>query len=314
METKIKRGLGIITDLNLINPISKNKSSLLIEGKCKESNIEQDLFCVSNTKKDSTHFFDEIHFNNCENKLLEISGDVELKLKVRSAIQLTLRIEKDANITLTIDGNANEFLSSGLFIQIFENIKVNLNIKSELNGLQNYLRIEQEQEANSVVNVSLQIKSTNQAMLFYKSNIIGLNSVLDKRIFIKAKNSQIDSEVSTIHEVPNTKSNMIVNGTLENSKIINENTITITKEASGVQGFEHSKFIILDDKSNAISIPNLVIFNEDVSCSHGSSISSIDEEELFYLQSRGITKQDSINLITEGLKSQVIDHLNIKTD
>ncbi|MBN1175693.1 SufD family Fe-S cluster assembly protein [Candidatus Woesearchaeota archaeon] len=311
VETKVKRGLGIVTDLDLKSPISNGLNKISIEGAYQEISFDDNLACVRDARAGTNNHFDEIHFDNCETKILEIKGNTIIRQEIESPTQLILCIDQTANINIDLRGKSNSFLSSGIFIHVHKDVHANILIKSELKGNQNYLRLIQIQEENSNINFALQYYSENQSLLFFKTDLVGENSALDKRVFIKGTNSVLDSDIKIIHNASRTKSNMVVNGTLEKSRIINENSINITKDADTCEGYEHSKFIILDSESDAISIPNLEISNNNVSCSHGSTISSVGEEELFYLQSRGLNKKDSVSLITQGLESSVVDHVLI---
>ena len=55
------------------------------------------------------------------------------------------------------------------------------------------------------------------------------------------------------------------------------------------------------------SIPQLEIYEDDVKCSHGSTTGQIDEEAIFYLRSRGISRMDALELMVEGFANEVVD-------
>ncbi|HIO40381.1 MAG TPA: Fe-S cluster assembly protein SufD, partial [Candidatus Marinimicrobia bacterium] len=57
------------------------------------------------------------------------------------------------------------------------------------------------------------------------------------------------------------------------------------------------------------SNPQLEIYADDVKCSHGSTTGQIDEDALFYLQSRGINKQDAMELMVIGFANEVLDKI-----
>lgn len=307
MTTKIRRGLAIISDFEIKTKLQQGVNKTTIEGAYLELNPSDNLSCIEDLKKNLVTEFEKTHFSQSEIRLIEIKGNTIINQELETSQQLILCVEQNSNIEINISGETNSYLSSGLSIHIHENANANIIIKSELKGNQNYLRITQKQEQNTNLNIALKLYSSNQTALLFRTNMEGENSSIDKRVFIKAENSQVDSEVKITHNQIKTKSNMVVNGILLNSQLINENNIRITKKARDSQGYEHSKFILLDEKSNAVSIPNLEIENNEVSCSHGSTISSINDEELFYLQSRGINKENAIGLIINGLEESVIE-------
>lgn len=69
---------------------------------------------------------------------------------------------------------------------------------------------------------------------------------------------------------------------------------------------EYAKVINTSSKANTL-IPNLIVNTNEVTANHGVSIGSIDEEELFYLMSKGITKQNAIKIIEEGFILSIMD-------
>jgi Fe-S cluster assembly protein SufD len=67
----------------------------------------------------------------------------------------------------------------------------------------------------------------------------------------------------------------------------------------------------LEDRAKADSIPNLEIEANDVRCGHAASTGPVDEDTLFYLQTRGLTKEDAEHLIVTGFFQEVIDKVTL---
>ncbi len=76
--------------------------------------------------------------------------------------------------------------------------------------------------------------------------------------------------------------------------------IRIDEGAQGVDDFLEMRILILDDKSSAVAEPQLEIEANDVKASHAAAVGRIDEEQLFYLESRGLDRDNAENLIVEG--------------
>jgi Fe-S cluster assembly protein SufD len=66
---------------------------------------------------------------------------------------------------------------------------------------------------------------------------------------------------------------------------------------------------VLSRQARADSIPNLEIGANDVRCTHGATVSQVEEEHLFYLESRGIPRTEAQKLIVEGFFRPVIDRI-----
>ena len=83
--------------------------------------------------------------------------------------------------------------------------------------------------------------------------------------------------------------------------------VKINKNAPGSNGYETQDALLLSNKAEADAIPNLEINNNDVKCSHGSTVGQVDEDKLFYLMTRGLTKDEASQKIVEGYFTPVLD-------
>lgn len=103
------------------------------------------------------------------------------------------------------------------------------------------------------------------------------------------------------HAAPRTKSNLMIKAVLDdNSQIRSNSMIFVEKHAHQVNASQSSKNIMLSSTANAVAIPQLEVLADDVLCKHGAAISMIDSETLFYLQSRGLSKQASKQMIIDS--------------
>ena len=74
-------------------------------------------------------------------------------------------------------------------------------------------------------------------------------------------------------------------------------------------GYQKSQALLLDEKSQFLVKPELEIYADDVSCSHGSTCGSIDNNSLYYLRSRGISKDEAISMLSLGFLKEVLDEI-----
>ena len=88
-----------------------------------------------------------------------------------------------------------------------------------------------------------------------------------------------------------------------------EGMIKIDKGANGVDDFLEMRLLLLDDKSQAVAEPKLEIETNEVKASHAATVGKIDEEQVFYLTSRGITGKEAERLIVDGFLNQVVDKI-----
>lgn len=83
------------------------------------------------------------------------------------------------------------------------------------------------------------------------------------------------------------------------------------KIAQKTNAFQKNNNILMSDKATINSKPQLEIFADDVKCSHGCTIGQLDEEALFYLQSRGIPKKEARALLMYAFANNVLASVKI---
>ena len=114
------------------------------------------------------------------------------------------------------------------------------------------------------------------------------------------------------HVAQDTTSNLLFKGAVEGlAQSIYTGLIHIGKQATGVNAFQTNRNIKLSDGAWAHSDPNLEIENNDVRCSHASTIGPVDEDQRFYLESRGVPPQVAERLIVMGFFDEVLEKLPV---
>ena len=114
------------------------------------------------------------------------------------------------------------------------------------------------------------------------------------------------------HVAPDTTSNLLFKGAVsDRSRSIYTGLIRVGKDARGTNAFQTNRNLKLSEDAWAESIPNLVIENNDVHCSHASAVGPIDEEQRFYLESRGVPTVVADRLIVAGFFAEVLDRLPV---
>lgn len=124
----------------------------------------------------------------------------------------------------------------------------------------------------------------------------------------------LDYRMVINHSGRNTSSDVYLKGAVEDyAESVFTGTIRIEKEAERTSSFETNRNLVLSEHAKAHSVPNLEILCNDVICGHGSSVGQLEEEHLYYLQSRGITRQRAERMLIRGFFSEVIDRLPISS-
>jgi Fe-S cluster assembly protein SufD len=114
------------------------------------------------------------------------------------------------------------------------------------------------------------------------------------------------------HIAPDCTSNLLFKGAVGGrSRSVYTGMIRVGPEARGTNAFQTNRNVKLSDFAWAESVPNLIIENNDVRCSHASAVGPIDEEQRFYLESRGVPTDEAERLIVSGFFDEVLGRLPV---
>ena len=114
------------------------------------------------------------------------------------------------------------------------------------------------------------------------------------------------------HAAPDTTSDLLFKGALGgSSRSVYSGLIRVEKNARGTNAYQTNRNIKLSDDAWAESVPNLEILNNDVRCSHASAVGPVDEEQRFYLESRGVPRAEAERLIVTGFFEDILSELPV---
>ena len=137
-------------------------------------------------------------------------------------------------------------------------------------------------------------------------------NILSALILRKDEHQEIKTRIN--HLAPNCKSNQKVKNVLSSEcKGVYQGKIYVKDIAQKTDAYQLSKALLLDDKAEFNSKPELEIYADDVKCSHGSSSGTIDQDSLHYLMTRGLNRNDSTKLLIKGFLNDVIEFIKSPT-
>jgi Fe-S cluster assembly protein SufD len=121
-----------------------------------------------------------------------------------------------------------------------------------------------------------------------------------------------------VHTSPETLSDLHIKSVLyDQSKLLYHGSIRIEKDAQMSNAYQRNDNLLLTQGAHVETQPSLEILANDVRCTHGATIGKIDEEQLFYLESRGLAKTQAEELIITGFFESLltkIDDAKIRAD
>jgi len=114
------------------------------------------------------------------------------------------------------------------------------------------------------------------------------------------------------HDAPDTTSNLLFKGAVTGSaQSVYSGLIRVSEDAPGTNAFQTNRNLKLSEDAWAYSVPNLEIEQNQVACSHASTVGEIDEDQQFYLESRGVPTMIAEQLLVSGFFAEVIDQLPV---
>ena len=134
--------------------------------------------------------------------------------------------------------------------------------------------------------------------------------VYDSHILVGKDGSDQKITAKLVHYGKGTSGDIAINGVLiGKSKAAVDGLVKVMKTGSGAQSLLSGKVLLLDDGSSAMIRPDIEIENNDVSTKHAATVSKISEEKIFYLMSRGLTKEEAKGAIAAGLLTAAFDRI-----
>lgn len=135
------------------------------------------------------------------------------------------------------------------------------------------------------------------------------NCVIKSGLFL---NEGCHQEIKTTlnHLEPDCKSYQKIKNVLNKSKSAYQGKIFVKDKAQKTDAYQLSKALLLNDTSEFNAKPELEIYADDVKCSHGSTSGSINEDSIYYLMTRGISRKNAIELLTKAFLDEVADSIS----
>ena len=125
--------------------------------------------------------------------------------------------------------------------------------------------------------------------------------------------THVDNHTVVDNTRPNCLSNELYKGIIGGqAEAVFNGKIFVRKDAQKTNAYQSNKNILLTDEATVNSKPQLEIFADDVKCSHGCTVGSLDEEALFYLQSRGISRQMAQSLMLRAFALDILEKIKLQ--
>ena len=128
-----------------------------------------------------------------------------------------------------------------------------------------------------------------------------------KGLFAGKGDARADHRTHQYHGAPNAKSDLTFKTLLAGrAHSVYQGLITVPPQAQKTDAYQQCRNLLLEPGTHADAIPKLEIIADDVRCTHGASMGSVNREAVFYLMSRGLTRPQAITAIATGFAEEII--------
>jgi Fe-S cluster assembly protein SufD len=133
-------------------------------------------------------------------------------------------------------------------------------------------------------------------------------------LYIVNGTQHVDNHTTIDHAQPHGTSHELYKGILDGkASAVFNGRILVRKDAQKTDSKQTNKNLVLSDEAVINTKPELQIFADDVRCTHGATIGQLDAESLFYLQSRGIGREDARNLLTYAFAQDIVNRIQVQS-
>lgn len=130
-------------------------------------------------------------------------------------------------------------------------------------------------------------------------------------LYLTERDEHLDLFTTDRHEQGDTTGDTVWKGALTGeSRASYEGLIEIIEGAQNTDTYLQTHSMLLSPRAKGDSIPSLIVKTDNVKASHGGTVGEIDEDQVFYMQSRGIKRADAVRILVEGYFEEVIQRLH----
>ncbi len=326
----------ISEETSVINNTQENNYSIVsVNGQC--SSFKDDKIEITKISDEDYNDFSENntiekndHFVNLNSLFLNSGFKIIIKKNNNIKIKISNIVTDD---DLTIFQKNNIICEEGSSLNLIEEYENKNNatsnilnvIKLEKNSQLNHFLIQDNSpnhnliitshsscKKNSTYNQKVYNFSEGYVRNFHYSELIETNSETDLQgIFFLKDDNKSNNKTFVKHLAEDCKSNQVYKGILNDySKATYFSNTHVDQVAQKTEGYQLSKGILLSDNASYFSKPELKIYADDVKCSHGSTIGPIDENSIFYLRSRGMSKIAATKILISSFINEELSSID----
>jgi Fe-S cluster assembly protein SufD len=132
-------------------------------------------------------------------------------------------------------------------------------------------------------------------------------------LFLTDKTQHVDNYVFINHAKPHCTSNQLFKGVLDDTSTGSFNgRVLVSRDAQKTLAYQKSSNLLLTSEAKMNTRPQLEIYADDVKCSHGATVGQLDQEALYYMRTRGISKEEARLLLMYAFAHEIVDQIDVQ--
>ncbi|HMM12158.1 MAG TPA: Fe-S cluster assembly protein SufD [Bacteroidales bacterium] len=132
-------------------------------------------------------------------------------------------------------------------------------------------------------------------------------------LYLMDKEQHVDNQIRVMHNQPHCTSNELFKGILDDeATAVFNGYIYVARDAQKTNAYQNNRNILLKPTAVVDTMPFLEIYADDVKCSHGATIGQLDEDAMFYLRSRGISRANARLLLMYAFAADIVNEIEIE--
>lgn len=278
--------------------------------------IQDFFYCLNQSTNKENYWFQLDQNSETKNYSLVIGSYAEDENFLANT-NLSFVIKKNSEFEIDFyfsNFSKKSFLQNNYFsFKIEENAKLKINILEEdqnhLNLINNF---HFDLQDNSKLDLSVFVIEGIFTRNNFQVDINGQNcDALLNGLYLGTKKNVVDNHILVNHNMPNSHSNQFFKGILEDkSRGVFNGKVYVRKDAQKTNAYQSNKNMLTSTDAQIYTKPELEIYADDVKCSHGATSGFLQDNEMFYLMTRGISREESKSLLLKAFAHEVIERLN----
>ena len=200
---------------------------------------------------------------------------------------------------------------SEVFLQKHSQLSIYKTQQESLSAYHTHFRVVKQRES-SILNTFTYDAGSKLARSDLNVKLMGKHAETNNHGLYLSRDSQhVDNHIDIHHDVEETVSKMFYKGVLNNdSRSVFNGGVRVLKDAQKVESEQKNANLLLSKNCEIDTKPELEIYADDVRCAHGATVGQLNNDAVFYLQSRGLSEESAKKLLTYGFAYEAIESIN----